>query len=79
MQGNTLRATNAGQEAVLESVSEELGIIAKTANINEQNICRSQEKSCFSMRGWTDITKCSILEIRLEKAYENIGEDPRRG
>lgn len=39
--GNTLRATNAGQEAVLESMSEELGVIAKIANINEQSICRS--------------------------------------
>ena len=34
--GKTLKATNAGWEAVLESMSEELGIIAKIANINEE-------------------------------------------
>lgn len=30
-----------GQEAVLESMLEKLGIIAKIANINEQSICGS--------------------------------------
>lgn len=36
-----LRAMNLGQEAVLEGISDKLGIIAKIANINEQSICGS--------------------------------------